>query len=117
MKIRKCDLPKKDFSCENIMYSLAKAINNHREGNYMDCGFENESDFSDYLLALEEKGVIRKKQLYDNKRIDLSNYIYVINSLLNFNDKRKFLKWISENIIGSLSIVLATTVTPPSPIL
>ena len=105
MKVRKSDMPRKNFTCENIMYSLSKAINNQREGNYLDCGFEKESDFIDYLNALERANIICKKSRV-KKEVNLSNYIFVINDLVTFNKKNSFLKWLSDNVISLLSITI-----------
>ena len=99
MKIRKQDMPKKYINTENILYSLAKAINNKREGNYRDCNFENEYEFLDYLNSLERAGLISKK-LNSTDEIDLSNYIFNINPLLSFNKKNNFIKWLNANIIN-----------------
>ena len=106
MKIGKRDLPRKNFTWENIMYSLAKAINNKREGNYLDCGFENENELIECLDALEKTGIIIKKNNITHNCVDLKNYKFIINPLLSFKNKNKFLKWLKENAVSLISIAL-----------
>lgn len=105
MKIRKNDMPRKNVTCEKIIYSLAKAINNMREGNYIDCGFNVEDDFIAYLDSMENVNIIAKKK-NAKKTVDLSNYIYINNPLLNFDKKSKFLKWISNNVINLIVLTI-----------
>ena len=103
--IRKSDLPKKDYSCKNIFYSLSKAINNHRYGNYMDCHFPNENTFKDFLDALVLKNVIKEKTIKAYSGVNLGNYIYIGN--IDFNNKKSAWKWFVDNVIPFFSIGLS----------
>lgn len=105
-KVRKCDFPTKKFSCDNICYSILKNINAQRSGNWVECGFSNETDFTDFLNALEEKGLIKRKTKPYSDSFDLSNYIYIGNEFLSFNKKQKFLRWLSNNVINLISCSL-----------
>lgn len=85
MKIRKNDLPKKNFKLENYLRSLTNAIKNNKTGNYKDCGLENEMVFKIFLDALEQAGLIIKTEKNTNN-IDLSNYSVVNNRDIEINN-------------------------------
>ena len=74
MKIKRNELPRVNCTDQSIMCSLTKAINNKREGNYIDCMFANETDFLDYLSCLEKTGVIVKKESKKNSSIIEMNF-------------------------------------------
>ncbi len=105
MKIKKNELPKTNFSQQNILCSLAKAINNGREGNYLDCGFLDEASFYDFLFALEKAAVIIKKpSKKKSKTVDLSNYICVEYPDIRFEKRNAFCRWLQENVVPLLTI-------------
>lgn len=103
--IRKSDLPKKNYSSKNIFYSLTKAINNHRFGNYLDCHFPDENSFKDYLDALVFKRVIKEKTNKKYKGINLGNYIYIGN--IDFKNKHSAWRWFVDNVTPLISIGLS----------
>lgn len=106
-KISRKDLPRTNFAPTNIMYSLSKAIYNGKEGNWIDCGFECENDFINYLDALVAKKVIVLKTKPYSKTYNLANYIYIGNDSLNFNKKAMFLTWLSNNAVGLIGVALS----------
>lgn len=106
-KIRKNDLPLKNFETASIMYSLSKSINNGREGNWSDCGFKNEIDFINFLDALVKANVIIKKTHPFSNSYNLANYLYIGNDCLQFDKKQRFLSWLKNNVLN-LIVVLAT---------
>ena len=123
MKINKSDLPRKDFSVQNYMISLTKAIRNNKEGNYKECGLTNEEEFISILDTLEKSGVIYKTNK-QNKEYNLSNYSvkqnnkknkniiidgkedinYNINITINLNDRKEAKTWLIENAVPLLAV-------------
>lgn len=105
MEIKRRDLPRKNFSIENIMYYLVKAISNEKSGTYIDCGFEkNEDVFKEILDALENGNVIKKK--YENEEYNLNNY-YILKTDINFETKKKnnkFLTWLKEHVLSLIDL-------------
>ena len=106
MKVRKTDLPRKNFSPENIMYSLSKAISAGKEGNWENCGFPSDQEFVNYLDALEKKGVIAKKKNPYSASSNLANFIYIGSPCLDFDKKNRFLGWLKENVVGLLNVLV-----------
>lgn len=104
--IRRSDLPNKNFSAENVMYSLVKSIKNEKSGTYKDCGFESEDIFEDVLNALERSGLISKISSNNGcKEYNLNNYIYIGNLRIAEQSKRSScLRWIKENAAVLLTI-------------
>ena len=106
MKIKRNELPKSNCTDQSIMCSLAKAINNNREGNYIDCMFTDQLVFLDYLCCLEKVGVISKKESKKNSQIvDLSNYICIRNPNRYFKSRNAFCKWLLENAVPLLALI------------
>ena len=105
IKIKKSDLPRKDFSCKNVFYSLSKAINNHRCGSYIDCHFPDEITFKDFLDALVSKKVIKEKTAKKHKGLDLGNYIYI--GSIDFKNKQNAWKWLMDNVMPLISLGLS----------
>lgn len=100
-------MPLKNFEPANIMYSLSKAINNGKEGNWSDCGFQNETDFINFLNALVKANVIVKKSYPFSQSYNLANYLYIGNDYLKFGKKNRFLSWLKDNVLNLIT-VLAT---------
>ena len=104
MKIRKSDLPKKNFEKNNVMCSIIKAINNKREGTYIDSFFVNEEDFINILDSLEENGII-KKEYFGNHEYNLKNYMIIKNINIDFKNRNSIKKWLKDNMIGLIGLV------------
>lgn len=107
--IRRSDLPNKNFSAENVMYSLVKSIKNEKSGTYKDCGFESEDVFKDVLDALEKSGLIsRASSNHGCKEYNLNNYIYIGDLSITEQSKRSScIKWIKDNAVELLRIAIS----------
>ncbi len=104
MKIKPNELPRKNFSQVGYLRSLAKAINNHRDGDYKDCCFSSEEDFYDYLCTLEKCGVVCKKQSCLNKKpSNLNHYMCIEDPIVKFGSSNKFLSWLKINAVPLLN--------------
>ena len=101
-KIKKSDLPRSNFEPTNIMYSLSKAIFHGKEGNFVDCGFDRESDFVNFLDALVKANLIVLKPNPFSKTYNLANYLYIGNDYLKFDKKSSFILWLKNNVLNLL---------------
>ena len=108
MKIKTSELPRKNFRQQDYLRSLAKAINNNREGGYEDCKIATYDEFCDYLDALEKSGVIYKKSSCRSKgERNLSHYICIEDPIVRFGSSNRFLKWLEINAVPLLGCALS----------
>lgn len=104
--IRRSDLPNKNFSAENVMYSLVKSIKNEKSGTYKDCGFKSEDVFKDVLDSLEKSRLISRTN-DECKEYNLNNYIYIGDLKITEQSKRSScIKWIKDNAVGLLTMAI-----------
>ena len=109
MKIKSNELPHKNFKQQDYLRSLAKAINNCREGEFQDCKIATYEEFCDYLDVLEKCGVICKKPSCKNKEPrNLNHYICVEDPINKFGSSNKFVKWLEVNAVPLFGCVLST---------